>query len=278
MSKIEGSDGWDARIMQITPQVAKDWIAKSPLIRRLNMNRVKLHAHAIKAGQWIVGPALYRDQDKKLLDGMTRCKAVEMAGMPIMALVITGLDRLATIGVFDATNERKLKDWLDAQKEPYATELATLIRMAARDEAGHKPTATGGSFYLTCIDGIDFLEEHPELRECIANGPGIVNPLVARSMLAFFWWKARGLDETAARDFLIDLHGTDPDDKDPVYVLREKLRAMHANRRKVPLYRDEQLALIIMAWNAMRRHDKVIKLKWRRPTMDDKGDKWPKFI
>jgi hypothetical protein len=259
MGNIKGSE-LTASIKTINPQVARTMLATCKRNRRVSMCRVKRLSQSRRRGEWVIAQPIMVNCDGTLIDGQHRLRMVIHTGLPTDFLVISGFDREGTFAKLDDTGARRLKDWLEIRGEPLPEILAGVINMAARDEAGLMPTGSG-SFILTGPEGLDFLESHPKIRESVVEAPGTVNRLAPRTMLCFSHYKFAAKDNVLANSFFVDLVTGDKEaEGDPIYLLREKLKANRIAKTKLP--RSEMLALIIKAWNAVRGGQTLKQLKW----------------
>lgn len=272
MQVIKGSSGLTAEVQIVNPQVAKRMLEKCYRPRNVAMTRVYRYAHEMDGGNWVVAEPLMFNCDGRLIEGQHRLKAVIVCGKPVRFLVVRGYDRDKTFGKLGGGAERKLRHWFQINNETLPDVLARVVYMAARDEAGRIPTQSGGGFRFTPTDGLDFLIDHPTIRDSVVKGKGTVNTLAPRAMLSFCHYKFSQFDAIAAEAFLLDLvTGESTGDGDPVFMLRQKLRA---NRRAAAkLSQNHMLALIYKAWNAERGNIKLKNLEWNN--LSDKPEPFP---
>ena len=68
----------NAKIVDITPEMAREYLEKNSHNRRLSERSVRNLATAIKNGEWQVnGEAIKVDKEGNLLDGQHRLSAIE---------------------------------------------------------------------------------------------------------------------------------------------------------------------------------------------------------
>jgi hypothetical protein len=275
MVKIPGTD-LRIGLKTVNPTVAKQMLSNSVRNRRLSRAAVARNAQAMAMDEWVVGEPLLFNCDGTLIDGQNRLHAVIQSKKPIDFLLIEGYQQEEVFAKINGGTARKLAHWLQIRGENLPDVLAPVIVMAAKDQRGRIPTCgVGRGFILTPVEGIEFLEAHPDLRHSVAKAPGTVNPYAPRSMLCFAHWKFSKLDKTLANEFLIELTtGENEGEGDPIYLLRDRLKS---NRRaKVKLPRTEVFALIIKAWNAYRTGKKLHNLRWR--STGPKAESFPEPI
>lgn len=257
MGNVKGSATLNAFVKTINPQLAKEILRKAAKNRWLSPSRITRYTQAIVRGEWVVAQPLAFDQNKRMLDGRHRLKAVIEANQPVEFLIVEGYDPDTVFGVFDGGGERKLQHWLQIQGEACPEVLAAVIVLAARDEAGIIPTTSGQGFTLTAIEGLEFLETHPKVRTSVNKGPGTSNVLASRALCCFAHYKFAEKNKAEADTFFKDLVvGHDEGPEDPVWLLRQRLENNRKVETKLKLGRTDVLALIFKAWNAQRIIDK----------------------
>ena len=269
MAKVTGYDTdkteihLDVSIKTITPQVAKQMLKNGHRNRHLSRSRTQLYTDAMRIGNWIVAQPLLFCEDNRLIDGQTRLNSVITANKPASFLVIRGFNAERTFARLDANAPRTLQHWLEYRREPNPAVLATVIAMAMRDDPGTFPTSSpAGGFRIAPLDAMEFFDANPRIRDAMVDAPATITPLAPRSMLVFCFLKFRELDDTLAKAFFVDLlTGSNEGHSDPMFLLRERLKSdLHARKK---MSRTEKLALLIIAWNAVREDKTVSNLRWR---------------
>ena len=262
MTTITGSKQLTAAVKTINPRLAKEMLRTGIRNRKVTASRVNRLAKAMRLEEWIIAQPLMLNCDGTLIDGQHRLHAVIQSGKAIPLLIVGGFDRAETFAKLDDTATRRLRDWLHIRGEALPDVLAAVIQYAIRDSAGRIPTGGWGGIYITSIEGVEFLESHPKIRDSVNSAPAVVNRFASRAMFCFAHYKFSEQDSTLADSFLVDLVTDDNEGAtDPLYLLRERLKT---NRRaKVKLSPTETLALIFKAWNAVRRDETLKVLAWR---------------
>lgn len=261
MGNVTGSATLKASVKTINPKLARDLLRREHRNRRLNNARIERYAAVMSEGEWVLAEPLMFNCDGSLIDGQHRLQAVIRANKPVEFLVVEGYERERTFAKIGDGAPRTLSNWLEIQGEVLPGILATVIRYAARDAAGFIPVHTGGGYHFPPSKGIAFLDEHPSVREAVVDAPATVTTLAPRPLLCFCYWKFKPLDESLARQFLIDLaSGASTGRGDPVTLLRNRLERNRNSKEK--MRQVDILALIYKAWNACRRNEELRQLKW----------------
>jgi hypothetical protein len=86
------------QVITLTPQLAKELLAKNKNNRAVNRNTMLSYAHQMKKGKWkLNGETISIDIDGNVLNGQHRCYAVIESNTSIEVILVTGLPR----SVFD---------------------------------------------------------------------------------------------------------------------------------------------------------------------------------
>jgi hypothetical protein len=276
MKNVETSTGTklSMSIKKIGPEAAKQFLLGCQKNRAPLKSRIRRYAQGMTNDEWVVAQPLLFDHEGSLIDGQHRMQAVILSKKTVEFLIVKGYDRDLVFGKLDDVGKRTLRDWLHIMgvNEPKVT--AGVVNWAARDAAGLIPSGGGSNFHLTAIEGVEFLEENPEIHESV-KGRGVRNVILPRVMSAFAHWKFSAKDKTLANTFFIDLiMGEKEGDGDPIYLLRERMKSDKLAKTK--LKSNEKLALVIKAWNAVREGKTLHNLRWRStgPT----AESWPEVL
>jgi hypothetical protein len=254
---------------EITPETARAWMDRHKQVVEANKiansgkardNRpvrwgdVAAYARDMKAGQWrLNGETIKIAWDDTVSDGQHRLYACMQAGVPFWSWVVSGTDPEDQDTV-DAGSRRKLSDQLAIANEPNATVLASVMRWSLRWLHGVRAgTAGTGVFTPTNAEMLAFLEKEPRLRDAArfaARARKTFKPVRA-SVYAMAWMLFNGVDPIGAQVFLDRvLDGADLPAGHPALGFRARLTNAALSGER--LNEQEQLALIIMAWNAFR--------------------------
>lgn len=97
-------------IVQVTPEMAKEWLSNMVTNRPLKPVKVKSYAQQMLAGLWrLNGETIKFDGDSVLFDGQHRLHAIISSNMTIPLAVARGLDR-STISSIDGGSRRTVPD------------------------------------------------------------------------------------------------------------------------------------------------------------------------
>ena len=98
----------EARIIIITPEMAKYWIenySKGEL--KPSKTIVRLMASQMRSGKWISTPdPICFSSDKRLINGRVRLKASVLSNVSFRALIVTGVDPFETMDIISRKEKR----------------------------------------------------------------------------------------------------------------------------------------------------------------------------
>lgn len=252
--------------VHLTPQLAKEWMARNPINRALRSGVVGRLADAIRRGEWMLnGETIKFDWNGNMLDGQHRTAAAVEANQSIWVFVVKGLDPKSQETV-DRGIRRTLADMLKLRGEPYSPVLAAAINTYHRIQSGTlKYGAYSGRYYPSVQQAMRILEENPRIREGLAIGHrmGVTLKLstgVTGACRLLFMEKS---EQDAIYFFEKLLTGSALEEGDPILVLRNELLRDMTRLEERRYHLHEKAALVIKAWNAYRRGEKVERLSWR---------------
>lgn len=257
--------------MEITPELAREWMdrhakvvaanrvansgkARDNRIIRWGDDGVAGYARDMKAGRWdLNGETVKIAWNGTVPDGQHRLYACTEAGVAFRSVVVTGVEPRAQ-DTIDIGIGRKFGDQLAIASEPNAVVLASVTRWSLRWLHGVRSGTTGSSSYKpTRQEMLDFLAVTPHLRDATTFAVHARQTFksVRASVYGMAWILLNGTDAIAAQVFLPRvLDGADLPLGHPVLAFRARIwNAVETQER---LSEQEQLALIILAWNAWR--------------------------
>ncbi|MEO6082542.1 MAG: hypothetical protein ABIQ18_05480 [Umezawaea sp.] len=248
----------NAVLMEITPELAARWLAEhNTHNRNLRGSAVAAYARDMAAGRWHTsGEAIKFATDGTLLDGQHRLVAITRTGVTVATFVVFGLDREAQ-DVMDSGRKRNASDALQLGGMRNVARLAAAARLAlTRREGG----AQGGTTF-TNAEVQQFIRDTPDFTEAVEFlGTSSRNlPLTPRVADYCFWLLYR-IDPDDAYGFftsLETLHNLGADS--PILVLHRRLSGTYGAGRRISA--EEQLSLVIRAWNYWRQGRTVQKLQ-----------------
>lgn len=267
--------------MEITPELAREWIdrhvrvvagnraanggkARDNRVIRWGDDGVAGYARDMKAGRWdLNGETLKIAWNDTVPDGQHRLYACIEAGVSFRSVVVTGVEPRAQ-DTIDIGIGRKFGDQLSIANEPNAVVLASVTRWSLRWLHGVRGGTTGGgsSYKPTRQEMLDFLAVTPHLRDATTWAVHARQTFksVRASVYGMAWILLNGTDSIAAQVFLPRiLDGAGLPLGHPVLAFRARIWNSVENQER--LSETEQLALIILAWNAFREDREVSRLQ-----------------
>jgi len=252
-------------VVDITPDLAKKWLAQNTHNRNLRERVVNGYAADMRNGDWVEdgqsikfakGDVVLLDNPPihggALLDGQHRLSAIVTAETTVRMLVVSNLAD-STQEVMDTGAKRVLGDVLKLRGEPYAVSLAaTCMRVYQWKQGYRKNLKSAGNARPTHRQLLEVLSQHPELRRSVEIADRVRKTgRLSASTAALCHWLFNQIDVDDCAFFFARLNdGAGLMTEDPVYALRRVLENFAADRGRP----DEALvtALVIKAWNAYR--------------------------
>lgn len=284
-----------AEMTEITPEMASEWMerhrkavsgnrtanggkARDNRQIRWGDDGVAGYARDMKAGKWRKnGETIKIAWDGTIPDGQHRLYACMEAKVPFWCLVVTGVDPEAQ-DTIDIGLRRKFSDVLTIGNEPNAIVLASVTRWSLRWLHGVRGgTSAGGQYNPTQQEMLDFLAVTPHLRDAAQFAVHARQLLrsVRASVFGMAWILFNGLDPIAAKVFLDGvLEGADLHKGHPVLAFRARIWNARENEER--LSDQEQLALMILAWNAWREDRELTRLQLPKGGLTPKNFPEPK--
>lgn len=220
------------------------------------------YARDMKAGKWRVnGESVKIARDGTVPDGQHRLAACVEAGAPFWSLVVTGVEPDAQ-DTIDIGIGRKLADSLAIANKPNPVALAAIARWSLRWLHGVRGGTGGGAFKPTQQEVLDYIAQAPHLElaaKFAVHARKEFKP-VRNSVWGVAWLLFNGTDALAATVFFERvMDGADLRRRHPILVFRTRLTNAALNRER--LTEQEQLALMITAWNYWREEREMGVLK-----------------
>lgn len=230
-------------IVEITPVLASEFLAKNKNFRALNERRAEHFADQIKLGRWqLNGESIKFDEAGNLIDGQHRLRGIVLASHPIQSVVVRGVDDKNV----DTGAVRTMAQLLTSKGHPYGSQLSSTGNFVFRFE-------NFGSFqtsdYVSRDDVLQTIEKYPRLWEAI-QFTNKTSHLFGRWSLhaAVYFMLATLCDvDEATRFYQSLIDGMELSANNPVYHLREKLLANKFADAK--LSTNPTAGLVIKAWN-----------------------------
>lgn len=245
-------------VVDLTPALARVLLARNKDNRSISTPTVENYARDMANGAWVFnGEPIIISNDGLLNDGQHRCEAVLMADVSVPCVIVIGLGRETRMTV-DQGKMRSAGDYLGMNGYGDSLVLACVAKYVWQHQnLGYlsslaKNSPTKGEI-ISMIDGDVSIAESVssvQIKNSIAVG--------GRSILAFVHWTIwHATANKTNADIFIDalINGTNLGIKSPILYARNRMMS-ERGRLKV----NEKTELIIRAWNASRRGDKVASL------------------
>jgi hypothetical protein len=118
-----------ATVVNVTPKLAEELLAKNARNRNIRASRVAEYAREMQAGNWLInGETIVVSESGNLLNGQHRLKAVIKADVAVPMLLATGVAESA-FPTLDAGLSRKAADTLNLRGVASATRVAAMARL-----------------------------------------------------------------------------------------------------------------------------------------------------
>lgn len=243
----------DVKIETITPEIAREMLARNPANRRLSKGRAAIIARDMAEGRWQVnGDAIRLNCDGSLIDGQHRLTACVDAGVPFTTLVVRGLPAEVRTTI-DGGAKRSAADRFTIAGVPYATRVAAsvtgLYTIAHRNRHAAPSPAE--------LEAI--LDAHPRIvnsaRACDKAFPSL------NARLATIHYIGSHLGFSAQADDFIAVwrSGVPAYDGDPAHICREKVIRLRGTAQTPT---GHILArMVVHSWNLFRQGKSVRSLK-----------------
>lgn len=270
-----------AELTEITPETALEWITRHDRVVAANRvanggkardNRpirwgddgVAGYARDMKGGRWRRnGETVKIARDGTIPDGQHRLYACMEARVPFWSLVATGVEPQDQ-DTIDIGLRRKFSDQLAIGNETNAVVLAAVTRWSLRWLHGARggTTGTGGAYNPTQQEMREFLALTPHLRDATTFAVHARQAFksVRASVYGMAWILFNGIDSIAAQVFLERvLDGAGLPKGSPALAFRARIWNAVENGER--LSEQEQLALLILAWNAWREDRELSRMQ-----------------
>lgn len=247
----------------IGPVQAASFMEMNACGRGFSEQQIAAFARDMEQGRWyLTHQGIAFDPDGWLIDGQTRMRAILASGCTVRLAVTRGLSREAFEAI-DSGRIRSIGDKLRIERGTAnsAKDLGAIARRAVLWDAG-RPWSR--NMRPTQPEIMAVIREHPDL---LAAGDFADTwkgkKVLAPSLAGFCWWLLSSIDPAEAHTFFYDLaSGRHDDDRDPVWVLRERLARTRTVARGLAAVRTEiPVALVVLGWNARRKGKLVKKLQ-----------------
>lgn len=277
-------------LVDITPELAAEWIARNTHNRPLRQRLVARYARDMTAGRWRWNGEPFRwASEDWLIDGQHRLHAIVRAETTVTMLVINNLPREAQETI-DTGASRTFADTLALRDEAHAKATAALVRKIASWEQGTRRSFDKGRAGLefSISELSEVLESHPEIRHIAGESNRLASKSgLSPSLVGLAWWIFSTLPDNPKHEleapttqdvstFFERLHDGQGWEGEPTFQLRKTLHNME-KRFKGVMSQTLLLALVIKAWNDYRvGRSNVTMYRWRMGGADP--EKFPEPI
>lgn len=244
----------NVRCVEITPELAEEWLTRNQDNRPLSPRVVEKYAAAMKRGEWQCnGETIVFSDDGVLLQGQHRLNAIAKSGITVRSYVVFDLPRSIFV-TLDSGSSRKACDVLALSGFENTTGLAALIAMRHCYRYGGI-TGFHGAAYPSKEQSIAYAQSDPLLSEAVR----ILKCDRKTSSRGFYFaaWLLLQKDKPAAlRFFHMLTTGADLGDvNNPIKRFRDYLMS------RVVVHSFEaavfDAAMTIKVWNAWRTGKQV---------------------
>lgn len=253
----------DIEVIEITPELARDWLLLNTHNRNLRQRVTLAYAADMANGNWQWnGESIKFSDDGTLLDGQHRLAAIIEADVTIPMLIVRGLPN-ETQDTVDGGTKRKFSDVLQLRNERSSNLLAAIVRRVNVWEAGARRVGSKTKYAPTTSQLLQTLEKYPDLRDIAVASHTLASKCdMTGSILGLGWWLFGQLSSEDAEFFfarLADFQGLIKGD--PIYELRRAVE--HSKNVRGQRSETYMTAIMIKAWNAYRDGARVALLTYR---------------
>jgi len=250
-------------VENITPELAKEYLAQNTHNRNIRQRTVLAYAHDMASGNWRWnGEGIKFDKNGWLIDGQHRLLAIIRSGVTIRMLVVRGLCEGAQ-STLDTGVNRQFADILKLRGEKSCASLAAAVRSVHLWDSGVRRLSQGGAA-ATVSQLLETLDCHPWLREVMPEIDRVrKNSHLPASVLGGLYLAFTQIDPEDAEFFFGELGSKmNQDSPQPIFMLQKSLED---NYRNVKGARNTTYlaAITVKAWNAFRAGDDIGVLRWR---------------
>lgn len=262
-----GGQRLEVSLELIDQERASEYLSTNQRNRKPTESQMMNIQRALKNDEWCLnGATIVFDSQGELSDGQHRLAAVARTGIPILTLVVRGVEPLVAQDTTDNTRKRTLASQLQMRGENNYKSLASAINAywqltnigAVGPSSGHYPTPTSG---------LRFLERHPNIRHSVSLANRVKErpvkyPAGLAGALHYAFAEKSPDDADAFWMRLAD--GSGLTTGDPLFALRERMISDATRGASVQgMGTRYRAAITIKAWNAWMNGDELKLLKWR---------------
>lgn len=263
--------GLNARVMTITPAIAKFYLKSNVKNRPLRQRHVEKLANLMAAGKWVLnGEPIQFDTAGRLLNGQHRLNAVILSGVEVQMLVVFNV---ADPKAFETIDQNALSRGAHTVLQMNGVSNATIMTSISKKLLHWYSTKDKFTFSfnasayknVTSSDIVDYFEENQEDIQFIFESireARILKTCAARSAFIAALVICFRANADIAPNFISMLKsGVGLQQDSPVLLLREKL-TYSVPKEGGRLWDLEVMALTIKAFNAYSERKTRKLLRW----------------
>jgi hypothetical protein len=266
--------------VEVTPEVAEEWLATMGVNRRLSESNLDAIVQAMNEGNWHNdGTPIRFNTDEQMIDGQHRCMAISMTGITQTLMVVRGVEQEAMTTI-DTGKSRSRSDVLsihdpelkDIVSIAGATTVVLRWSKGVRNNALRNAYVSNDEFIRFFDDNRDeILNAHRIGRQVVRHTRGVT--LQAMALCAYLFDR---IDHEDAEFFWARVMDGEALEKgSPILALRRFFeRESRSNRDNIRA--DVAAAITIKAWNAYREGRNVELLGFK--TGGAKPERYPEPV
>lgn len=276
--------GISSEIETITPETAREMLAKNTNNRAMNNRTVRYYEMQMKNGQWdLNGEAIIIANDGTLLDGQHRLEAVSRSGVTIDSVVTRGVQR----NVFTTIDNGKSRGHADCLTiAGYEHDTKTLaasarVSMFFGNDGIFRVHGAGGKKVANRVSPEDivlYVDKHPGLQDSQKKLLKKVMKLIPPAIAIGCHYAFSMLDGEKA-DYFFDrlCTGSDLSEGNPILALRNRLISQRGDGRAGEGHRRMLTYYVVHAWNAYMAERQLKEIKYQ-PSYEIKIDNFAEHV
>lgn len=250
--------GCTAQLMDVTPQLAEQWLQKNPQVqRKQNRQTVAMISRLILAGEWrFNGQPIIFNSDGKLADGQHRLAAIANCRKTVTCLILYNVP-VESFATMDSGRARTPADSLRAAGYSRTTGLAAAAGLLYRFESGF--SFAWGGVKISPLEIDQIVKSNPKLQEAHKIAAPTFKICRSDSVPTFCFYVFSRLNRRDAEAFF-DKFGTGEElaKGHPILELRRKLIDRPPAERTPP---HVLINWVFRTWNAVRKNEPLTLLR-----------------
>ena len=261
------------QIVNVTPDLARQWLDQNGKNRRYSQANAKKIAKAITDGQWSLnGETICFDENGRLLDGQHRLHAVVIAGVSVPMSVATGVSDPNAFQTYDSVQRTRGADQIAEMK---GVENSRKVTAAARVVINWEKSSSIEEFHRKIMaspaDGphevsdkaVEIQQEFEACRKMV--GDGILKMTRVGAGLLGLVVVLNRIDPVATQSFFRKVStGVVDSPNDPALIYRDRLLSGNGIARNERRWRVAAMAMTVKAWNANKAGRTIKILRFRQ--------------